>query len=346
MAGSWPETVVFWTGHYDPRSEAISKEIHALRGVLPRSRTISLTEKGRPAGLAAPGTLWPGPRLYRAAARPLAWWLDRDRPVHHIFYGWPPTPFLARLRGRRTVMTCVSGLPEGWEPGAARGGLRRLVVESPQDRERALAAGWPEETLHCILPGVDLNEFRPAPPPPPDVPFTLLFAGVPFLPGYAEARGLDILLEAARRVPDVRFRLLCRGFVPEAVEEARREGLANLDVDTTIHADMNSVYTDCHAAVVPFRRSTMNKSCPNSLLESLASGRPVLASEAAGIAPLLAEEGAAETFPPTPEGMVAGMDALRTSYEKRHRAARPCAERLFALPRFIEEYRKLYAGLE
>ena len=346
MAGSWPETVVFWTAHYDPRCEAISREIRALRQAVPHSRVLSLTEKGRPAGIAEAGACWLRPRTYRAAARPLAWWLDRGRPVHHIFHGWPPTPFLARLRGRRTVMTCISALPEDWDHRATAQTVRLLAVECPRVHQQALAAGWPEERLRCILPGVDLDEFHPAPPPPAEKPFTVVFAGVPFLPGYAEARGLDVVLGAARLMPEVRFRLLCRGYVPGAVEEVRRGGPANLEIETTIHADMHAVYTDCHATVAPFRAGLFNKSCPNSLIESLASGRPVLASEEVGIAPFLAEQRAAVTFPPTPEGLANAVEALRSRYEEWRSAARPCAERHFGLPRFLDAYRDLYAGLE
>jgi glycosyltransferase involved in cell wall biosynthesis len=330
-------------GHYDPRCEAVSKEIAALRRCPRQATVVSLTPRGRPAGIESRRTLWLRPAMYRALARPLAWWMSRSRPIHHVFSNWPATPFLARLSGQAVVLTQLGSFSSDAKP--MQKGPRPvslLVVECRRDRDEALARGWNPETLRWIHPGVDPREFREADVPARE-PFTLLFAGVPFLPGYAEARGVDLVLDAARRMPDVRFRLLCREYVPANVGEACLEGLGNLVVETWIHGDMPSVYAACHATLAPFRAGPLNKSCPNSLVESLAMGRPVLASKEVGIAPLVAEQGVGEVFAPTLEGLTSAIESLRIRYVERRRGARACAEKFFALDRFLRDYCGAYA---
>ena len=351
---------VYWTGFYDPRREAVSKQIQALRSLSTSSRVVSLSP-GALLSFGANHVLRVHPRLWRWTARILAPWAARHSDIHHIFYSFPPAPFLARLRGRRIVMTAVSEPPREWRASELElNALSRIAAECERDREALVAASWPAGRVSVILPGVDLDEFAPAAscapggasPGPCGSPFRILFASVPFLPGYAQARGMDILVSAARLLPDVRFRLAGRGGPANTADtrgllgEETAPGASalppNIEITQGNYQDMRRMYRECCAAVAPFRRSPLNKSCPHSLIECLALGRPVLASNETGIAPLLEAQGCAEIFPPSAEGLAAAIERLRSRYDSAAREARPCAERHFSMREFLAKYREFY----
>jgi len=87
------------------------------------------------------------------------------------------------------------------------------------------------------------------------------------------------------------------------------------------------------------------KSCPNSVIEGLACGRPALLTDTCGIAELVAAEGAGRSAPRTAEGLAEALDGLRADYDLHAARARALAERRFNRAAFVAAYGALYERL-
>lgn len=204
--------------------------------------------------------------------------------------------------------------------------MRYVVVESERHHDLMLQAGIEGERLKLIYPGVARRPYRK----PPEGPFTLLFATSPLGRHDLLSRGIHLMVRAAARLPDVRFRLLWRR--PEPLELSRLirdAGVGNVEVISGYQDDMRSMYDDAHAVILPGLSATSLKPCPHSALESLAHGKPVLVSRPASLSAIVAREGCGVVFEPNIESLCEGTLELMQNYAGFQERAHAAAERNF-----------------
>jgi len=178
-------------------------------------------------------------------------------------------------------------------------GLRRMRVMakafsaficlSDEVRAELSAHGVPEERLRRIPNGVDAETFRPPTPAEreaerarlgidPSAPLAL------YTGRFAPVKRLDLLIDAAARLPDLRLVM-----VGEGSEEARlRELVASRDLADRVKLlplveDPASLYRAADVYVCASSTEGMS----NSVLEAMASGLPVVAAGASGMAELV-----------------------------------------------------------
>ncbi|MEZ4732242.1 MAG: glycosyltransferase [Caldilineaceae bacterium] len=141
----------------------------------------------------------------------------------------------------------------------------------------------PTAPLILLPHGVDLARFRPQPPPVAP-PLRLLAVG-----RLVEKKGFAVLVQAAAqlRFP---FTLEIIGDGPERPCLTRLIAALGLANQVTLragmtHAELPNAYAAAHVIVVPsiIDRSGDRDGLPNVLLEAMASGRPVIASDVAAI---------------------------------------------------------------
>ena len=111
---------------------------------------------------------------------------------------------------------------------------------------------------------------------------------------------------------------------------------------TGIHANMSSFYQNTHVTVAPFRDGTRSKPTPNSILESLASGRPVVVSDVVGISDMIAGEGAGLVSNPRQRPLAECLNRIRADWIKMSEHARRLAETAFDMRCFVNAYKSLY----
>ena len=336
----WPAT--YWTGIWEPRREAISKEVAFFRAQLaPGSPVVSFTPQS--------SALLPGERVLRLHYRrwiPLraaAAMLEPLGSVTHMFGGIDAAHFLLVL-GRRPLLftVTVAGAPQSLE---LYNRVSRFVVESRGLARILTAAGVPSERIDIIYPGVDLTKYADSSPPPAG--FRIVFASTPSNPDEIEQRGINLLIDLARARPDIEIQVLWRNW--GAVGESRRriEELSppgNFRIRVGDVPDMLAIYREAHATACCFAPG-YGKSAPNSIVEAMAAGRPVLLTDTCGIADLVAENQAGVVAPRTVEGLAAGVEELRSHYEALRVNARRLAEREFDNARVLARYARIYQEL-
>jgi glycosyltransferase involved in cell wall biosynthesis len=237
-----------------------------------------------------------------------AWWRDRPRAavvhVRSIFEGYP----VARRKEALTdgLVFEVNGLPsielKYHHPDVAEDAelLRKLVAQedlclaradllvtpSEVTAEYLVRRGARPERVRVIPNGVDLEVFRYAPPRAPEAgrPVRLLYSGT-----MTAWQGVHHAIEACRllrrEVPVVLtlvgpLRRHGRRALMDRCGDLLLEGAVEL-LEPLPQAELARLHHECDVALVPLPvndRNCVQGCCPLKLLEAMASGTPVVAS--------------------------------------------------------------------
>jgi glycosyltransferase involved in cell wall biosynthesis len=221
-------------------------------------------------------------------------WLRRERPDALLLTSWKGIPWGAwagrRARVPRIVVRLgiVRALPRrGPLPRSFRRGVDALIVNSLEIRDAWLrSAPWfPEDRVHVVLNGIDV----PSPLAPEEraalradlgvSPGAEVVAGV----GHVRHRkGFDLLLDAFARADVADAEVLIVGEGAEV--QALRAGAAALGIaDRVRWAGLRPDAARLLGACDVFVLSSRNEGMANVLLEAMAAGIPVIATDVAGV---------------------------------------------------------------
>jgi glycosyltransferase involved in cell wall biosynthesis len=247
-----------------------------------------------------------------------------------------------RSLGRRPIIFTVTIPGSALEP-ALYEKVAVFAAESECLAEDLHRAGIHSDRIRVIYPGVDLEEFAPAPRATRDR-FHVLFASSPSDVSEFDARGIPLLIDLARLCPEIDVTLLWRSWGDQHVA---RRAFANLNPPQNIRIDvrrgrnMASVYRDADAIACLYEPG-FGKSCPNSVVEALACGVPTLVSDTCGIAGLVTRGGAGIATTRNASDVAQAARTLIKEHARFAAAARRLAERHFDVRHFIDAYAQLY----
>lgn len=199
--------------------------------------------------------------------------------------------------------------------------------------------------VHLIPHGVDLERFSPLPFPNSDV-LQMLAVG-----RLVEKKGFHVLLAAAARLR-MHFQLNIVGEGPEEnrlMELARAYGLgpAVRFCGPQTHEDLPQMYSQAHFLVAPSitDKTGDRDGLPNVILEAMACGRPVIASDVAAIgSAVLHDETGLLTQSGDPESLAAAIERMAQQYSLLQRLgaqAREFVQREYDVHRCTERFHSL-----
>lgn len=220
----------------------------------------------------------------------------------------------ARRHGAPLVLDCRDDWPQAaialgeLEPGAVTAALAaiarflqiraaRVVAVTPSMLREFERRGLDLGRLELITNAADTDLFSPgASPAAPSVRPTVLYAGT-----HGLVHGMEALMDAAERLPDVRFVFVGDGVAkPDLERRAKEARLANVEfhpsleprllVDVVRAADLCVATTRAH----PFCGETI----PVKLFDYLACGRPVVAAVSGDAADVVQRSGGGVVVPP------------------------------------------------
>lgn len=198
----------------------------------------------------------------------------------------------------------------------------------------------PADRLEVVYNGVDIDRFRPAEGRHRG-PVTVLFAG-----RLVEQKNPMLFVEAAAAIhavaPETHFLMAGEGPLRRAVEErAKQFGIGEAVTMTGERLDMEELYRGADV----FCLTSSWEGLPNVVLEAMACGLPVVATDVGGVAELLrsGREGFLVRPRDTADVVYYGTALVRDAGLRRRmgRAARLRAEQ-FSLDRMVRRTEHLY----
>lgn len=279
---------------------------------------------------------WLFPGLCLGAA--WIYWRERRRVdvLHaHGFIAAAVAKVLNGLRRRRTVIS-THAIYHLAERRALRALLRWLLgtadriicVGSPSMHELE-HAGLPRTKMALLKNWVDIERFRPrdrgaARQALGYTGFTVLFAG-----RLIAKKGIPVLLESARELPDVQFHFLGDG--PEAAT-LKRAAVTQPNVQFRGRVSDEDLVRAYEAADVFVQLALYEEGQAAVFLESIACGTPVIAS-ARGCARDYLDPSVATLIEPTTDALIRALRHLSTHPEElrsRQAQCRPYAEQRYS----------------
>jgi len=219
--------------------------------------------------------------------------------------------------------------------------LNKIIVESEKDKKMLLSLGVDNKKIFLIYPGINLKKFKYK---QAKGKFKILFASSPMQEIHFKSRGIYLLIEAAKELPDIEFILLWRGKYLNKIKSFV-SGIDNIKIINKKIRDISKIYEQAHATILPFTSYLNTKPCPHSAIESLASGKPVLVTDVSGIVGLVRKEKCGIITKTTKKGIIEGIIKLRKSYKAFQKNCFKVAKRYFDEQRFVRNYKKIYNEL-
>lgn len=341
--------IVYFTNGYLPDREGVSKELfvlysHFSKSFLYETYLHNLADRWQ---LRWRRGFISYPDMFLPMGYPLLKYLERKADLVHIYGSLTGRIYLSLIKKRPCILTSASALiTERLEQCAsAWTSLDVIIVESERDSKALREIGIGSKKVVLIYPGVPIHKI---PDPPMDRPFTILFASSPLEknPDTLSRRGVSLLIQAAKKLADCQFIFLWRGRHTETLDlMLSRAGTDNIKVINKIVPNINDVLADVHCTILSPEDWDACKPCPNSLIETLACGRPVLASNRVGISNLIERECCGITFSPDLVEVEDAICKLRRNYEIYRKNALPTARKYFSIEKYLRAYEDLYKKL-
>ena len=337
--------IAYWTtACLAPQFEAVSKEVFDLAARFRDSRVfavnphlpLTFSRKDRAVGFHS---------RFIPLLRAVIPFVEAAARLNHVYAEVNPWVFLKALARRPIVLTIAS---EKGDPVPELLNRCTLIVVQTEAMKRRLAGlGIPGDKLRLIYPGIDLTRFAPRESWSSGHRPSILFATFPRSEAELASRGVLLLLETAKKYPEIDFRFVSRpwgsGNTAQSAVAARiREyGLTNVRILEGIQSRMEDLYRRHDFTVVPYTQTDGGKECPRSLIEALACGVPVLISQAAPFASFIADHDCGVVFSCSPEGLAAGLETALGAYSRMSRNAARVARDAFDLNQTLREYGEL-----
>jgi glycosyltransferase involved in cell wall biosynthesis len=262
--------------------------------------------------------------------------------IFHLFFPYMANFRFLRYLSKPIIYTIISGMDAKYLPRSEP--LCNLVVSSLHEAEILRSQGF--RSVHVVRPGIDLSRIQVTPPRELDSEFVLLAGSAPWTRRQFETKGFDLLLKVLKRLPQIRLICLWRGkLYHEWSDRVQSMGLADRVEIIQEKTDISGVLSRCHAAVVLSATADQVKSYPNSLMEALAAGRPVLVSRSNPMSYYVENNGCGKVIEELClEKLVNAISEMMDEYTNFTRAA-SLAGRDLSATKMIDDYRCLYQNM-
>ena len=261
--------------------------------------------------------------------------------AHHLYNADPfPFPMLRWLQ--RPVIYSVSSGVEQKRPNINFFKSLTAVVVSDERSLKRLQR-WGLTNCHLVRPGIETTRFTCS-SLPLQSEITLMVGSAPWLRSQFRAKGIDALLTAARQAPHLRLIFLWRGVLTEEME--RRVRQMNLENQVEIinkKVDVSKVLARVHASITLVTNPAIIRSYPHSLMESLATGKPVIVSRSIPMADYVEQTNCGTIVEKiTPDDILAAIARITQKYEDLQKSAKQIGKRDFSQQALIESFQKVY----
>jgi glycosyltransferase involved in cell wall biosynthesis len=284
----------------------------------------------------------------------------------HSFFGWPrgfgglaasaamSVPLIAGIRGSDINMIPSLGYGSRLDPSFDRAvrilmrNADRMIFHSEFLRRRAIPLGAREDKCRVIMKGVRLDRFTATRSGSTTLPVNRQQPIILAVAGLVPIKGLDHVLEALSRVKAAgqTFSFVVCGDGEQGPLRQKAAELSLSDVVDFRGKVPRTVIADYFASAAMLVHGALIEAAGNVLLEAMASGVPVVCTDAGGPAEYVQHGKTGYVVPiADPDAMATRIIELLQHPERLAqfgRAARELAERAFSYDRMIDETLDVY----
>lgn len=344
-----PKKIIYWVQRYKPSHEAISKEVEILANYFKKKYEVLIFDlhldglfnfKFNKKMVSHHFIYYPLTFLFAKA-------LNKRSNLSHIYTSLCDLPYLHVLRKKPIILTATAPCSEKRLKKKIRllKRLDKIIVENEYDKGLLLKHGISPKSIALIYPPVDLGNFFYS--KAKNKKFTILYATSPERTGDFGLRGFNLIASTAKFSDNTVFDAPWRyKSYRKACKIIKESGLSNVLVYHSIIKDMNSKYAHADCTIIPYtKQQIFLKQIPNSAIESLAAGKPILCSSKVEIAKIIGKEKCGVVFEPNEQSLADAIDELKKNYGKYQKNCRKTAEKYFSKASFISKYRRIYEAL-
>lgn len=337
-----PPRVALWSSSFAFGMEAVANEVQALHENLPQSFIWGINP--RQAFIYKPKKYFATSARYQLGFRLFTKLFQNRYDIQHL-YGSLGDWFHFRALNQQPALLTIA-LDSNPVEESLRNKINHFAVEWPSAIEKLKSLGIAEEKITLVLPPVDLNKFTPTLAPADK--FIATFASSPEKIEAIDARGIPLMLDAAKLKPEMHFKFKWRNWgesLSTVQELIKSQNLGNVTLDTSLTENMAQVYQTSHVTLACFTDLSQCKPMPNSIIESLACARPVIVTRSLELAPMIEEANAGIVIDEDADQLAQALTTIQSDWDTYSKNARKLAEDKFCQQRFINQYLDIYENL-
>jgi len=316
-----------------PEAEAMSQEISALRANFGGDLVYLNPNQFSPVYV---------PRLLFGFHKLRQLWAREANLAMHQVYNPDPFPFpILRLLRRPVVYTLSCGVQNKQPRVAFFNSLAAVTVSDERSLKRLRS--WGVDNCHLVRPGIDTSRFSFS-PLPLGSEIRLMVGSAPWAGTQFRTKGVDALLSAAQQSPGLHLIFLWRGVLAEEMEaRVHRMNLGKQVQVLNKRVDVNQVLASVHASITLAESPAIVRAYPHSLMDSLASGKPILVSRALPMSDYVEQSGCGKVVEGVnPTDILTAVEALAGEYEDVQKTAQQVGQRDFSQQAMLASYQKVY----
>jgi glycosyltransferase involved in cell wall biosynthesis len=336
--------IQFWWELFSPRNEGVSKEVALLRKKVDGFVCASTNSRWSNSWLEFDNKQFVfDARLIPLMFAPSVFESIKNTSVNHVFVSYASwrQALLFSLFRKPIVLTVTSCFERVKKLPLEN--VNMIVLESLKDFD-LFAERVGVSKVRVVMPCVDLKRFKPSREREFNGkrPIEVLFASSCVNKTDFKNKGVLALLDAVKIVDGVNVVFAWRGSHKNLLlKEIKKRGLVERVEVTDFIVNAPKLFNGCDVVFAVFS-SKVGKSVPNSALEGLACGKPVLVSKESGLSELVDGKcGASVVLNPTK--IVAALKKIKRGYRVYSINARKLAVKSFSEERFVKNYKAVYA---
>ena len=283
------EKILYFTQRYRPHWEGTSKEIEVLLGKYSSQSLLNNLHFNAFTDISFSKKKWSYHFVFYPFLLP-AIYLYSFNKIKHIYTHLTDLPYLPFLHHEKMILTSTNYFTrqEIKKKTKYLQCAAKIIVEAEIQRNELLACGIDNEKIRIISPSVDLDAFSYK---KASGEFKILNVSCPYKAQDLQKRGISLLFAVDSFLQNTEVTLSWRDYEKDLFASFMPEKLRATRIQKGMIPSMNEEYGKYHCTIIPYTCfDNRLKLIPNSIMESLAAGKPVLVSSQTGIAPLIKKD--------------------------------------------------------
>ncbi len=272
------------------------------------------------------------------------WTYEKTHAINHVhFPALYPFPFM-RLVKNPIVYTVTASLNKDKKPRDTGFFKRLKAIVVSNERDLGTLNSWGLTNGQIVHPGIPLDHIVRCTKNRSQKKFHLLMASAPWSEQQFDEKGVDAILEAVKQDRNLHLTLLWRGLLEQGLQ-SRIIALGIADQVNVVNraVDINEHFSKTSATILASKRGDIIKAFPNSLVESLMAGNPVILSNAIPMADFVKSNNCGVILDEVNSGCI--LDAISAIRDDQNAFSRRVAKldmEYFDARKMVNSYQTIY----